>query len=316
MIAHADQIEDFDSAAADVEMKIGGLAPWFGAKRNPTLQQLILAEIGPHSLWCELFAGSCAITLAKPAARLEIVNDKYGPLVNAARVLASSRWPELHERLNRTLCAAALFIEARDRYKLPGPVAPSVAGVEDKHVEAAYWFMVFHWQGRAGFGGTKHYNYHAANRYTATGGGTARRFRSACESVPAWAQRLAAVEIKNQDALELAEKINDEPGAVIYADPPYIEKGAKYVHDLEDEQHARLAEILKSKHRARVIVSYYDHPRVRELYPPDWWTWVHVPITKGLNNQGARGRRTSDAKAPEVLIINGPSFTQAGGLFL
>lgn len=306
---------DFESAAADVEMKIGGLAPWFGAKRNPTLQALILGEIGPHSLWCELFAGSCAVTLAKPGARLEIVNDKYGPVVNAARVLASSRWPEVYERLQRTLCVNALFVEAQERYKMPGPVAPSVATVEDEHIEAAYWFMVFHWQGRAGFGGTKHYNYHPANRYTAAGGATVRRFRSAVESVPAWAHRLAAVEIKQQDALELAEKINDEDGAVIYADPPYIQKGAKYVHDLEDEQHERLAAVLGAKKRARVVVSYYDHPRLHELYPAPRWTWIHVPITKGLNNQGARGKKTSATKAPEVLIINGPSFTQAGELF-
>ncbi len=301
--------------ADELDMKIGGLAPWFGAKRLPSLQRIILAELGKGSGLVEGCGGSGAITLAAEACRFMVYNDLYGPVVNVARVLASRRWPELHERLERTLSTSAMFIEARDIYRLPSPVAPSVAAVADEHLEAAYWFIVFHWQGRAGFGGTKFYNYHPARRYTFEGGGTARRFRSAVESLPAWAERFAQVEVRQEDAIELCAKTADVAGMRLYVDPPHIEKGAKYVHDFTPEQHAALAATLATKRKSRVVVSYYDHPIVRELYPASRWTWIECPTTKGLNNQGSRGPRSKPGKAPEVLIVNGPSYTQAGSLF-
>jgi len=59
-----------------------------------------------------------------------------------------------------------------------------------------------------------------------------------------------------------------------------------------------------------VVVSYYDHPRLAELYPG--WTKVSIEVSKALAHQGRRG--ANDKKAIECLLINGESFT-TGGLF-
>lgn len=71
-----------------------------------------------------------------------------------------------------------------------------------------------------------------------------------------------------------------------------------------------------------VVVSYYDHPRLMELYPSPTWTLVHAPMPKAMmcgNGRGQVGSKPGPAAiAPEVLLINGPSLTAKadhGGLF-
>lgn len=43
--------------------KIGGITPWYGAKRSPGLLRPILAEIGRPAMLVEPFCGSCAVSL-------------------------------------------------------------------------------------------------------------------------------------------------------------------------------------------------------------------------------------------------------------
>lgn len=93
---------------------------------------------------------------------------------------------------------------------------------------------------------------------------------------------------------------------VIYADPPYLAKGAEYLHDFDWLAHRRLATALRRFKQTRVVVSYYDHPDLATLYPG--WTKVDCEMTRALVSQGKRGQRGSKETAPEVLLINGQSF--------
>jgi DNA adenine methylase len=87
-------------------------------------------------------------------------------------------------------------------------------------------------------------------------------------------------------------------------------KGAKYVHDFAADDHARLAEALGRFKRARVIVSYYEHPAIREMYAG--WTVLDCTMAKAMSNQGMRDKGGDAAVAPEILLINGPSYTAGG----
>ncbi len=124
-------------------------------------------------------------------------------------------------------------------------------------------------------------------------------------------RRLRAVTILSCDGIELCEKIEDAEGVCIYADPPYLEKWAAYQHDLEDgfmsgrKDHERLAAALCRFKKTRIVVSYYDHPALASLFPK--WTIRKVYRTKAMVSQGRRDG-PNDVVAPEVLIINGPSF--------
>ncbi|MEM7622985.1 MAG: hypothetical protein AAF235_07250, partial [Planctomycetota bacterium] len=116
-------------------------------------------------------------------------------------------------------------------------------------------------------------------------------------------------------AIEMASRLEDSADWSVYADPPYIEKGAKYVHDFEYGDHARLADALSRFERTKVVVSYYEHPELDRLYPG--WHRVSCPMNKGLVNGSGSKQSDGTVMAPEVLLLNGPAAEAAGcgGLF-
>lgn len=79
--------------------------------------------------------------------------------------------------------------------------------------------------------------------------------------------------IHNMDACEFLETEGywyDK--ATIFVDPPYWEKGkALYTHYYEEKDHAELAEMLQNMYKSfpepDIIVTYDNHPRIREMYP-------------------------------------------------
>lgn len=287
-------------------MKITALSPWFGSKRN--LAPEIVKEIGPHRVYWEPFCGSMAVLMGKPPCVMESVNDLHGDLVNLARVIQHDQLgPKLYRRLRRTMMAEQLHREAAERHRdrgYLGDVAPDV--------DAAADYFLCSWLGRNGVAGTSSYNQGFCVRYTANGGHAATRWASVVDSIPAWRRRLRNVTILCRDAFELLPRIDDQDGTAIYVDPPYLVKGAKYVHDFADADHARLAEALRRFTRARVVVSYYDHPALDDLYPN--WTRRRNVVSKALVAQGRRDKG-NNVKAVEVLLINGPSFSKSNGLF-
>lgn len=284
------------------DMKIKAIAPWFGSKR--TLAPLIVAELGPHAAYWEPFAGSLAVLLAKPLSSSETVNDLHGELINLARVLRDRETAfELYGALLRFVMHEGLFHEAAEHYRTRGRrPAP-----EEPDVQRAIEMMVCSWFGRNGVAGTESYNQGFCVRYTKNGGPAATRWRSCVDSIPAWHHRLRGVTILNRDAFTLLERVEDADRVCIYVDPPYLAKGAKYVHDFEAADHHRLAALLRRFDHARVVVSYYDAPRLAELYPG--WTKRKLDVSKSLVNQDMRGGGGA-VKAPEVLLLNGPSLVE------
>lgn len=294
-----------------IDSKITALAPWFGGKRNLTPE--IVRELGPHAAYWEPFCGSMAILFGKDPCPMETVNDLHGDLINLARVVADDDCSvELFAKLSRMSCCEPLHREAAERHRSRGNCP--AGGTLD--VERAADYFLCSWLGRNGVSGTLSYNQGFCRRFTKSGGHAATRFASAVDSIPAWWDRLRNVTILNDDAFLLLKRIEDASGVVIYCDPPYLVKGSKYVHDFESDDHEALAMHLRGFHKTRVIVSYYDDPRLDELYPRSLgWTKRRLKATKALVNQGMRDKGGS-VDAPEVLLINGPSFVRpAGGLF-
>lgn len=297
------------------EMKIRALAPWFGSKR--TLAPRIISELGPHRVYWEPFCGSAAVLLNKMPCVMETINDLHGDIINLARVVQSEDLAvQLFERMSRTMMHEDIFHEAADRYRSRGQ-SPAC---ERPDLDRASDYLLTAWLGRNGVAGTQSYNQGFCVRFTANGGHAARRFASVIQSIPAWWQRLQNVTVLNRNARTLLENIEDEAGTVIYLDPPYVSKGAEYIHDFdavsesslfaEDESrrmsHSELAVLVRRFTRSRVVISYYDHPVIRALYTG--WTFVECPTTKSLVNQSKRSRHVESTKAPELLIINGTSL--------
>ncbi len=304
-------------------MKVKAIAPWFGGKR--TMAPAIVEELGNHTQYFEPFCGSMAVLFAKEPSQKETVNDLHGDLINLARVVAHPReGPKLYERLQQTLFSEDLLEQAR--FELNELTSFPDQAVTPTMVNRGYWYFLACWMGRNGTAGTARLDYQLAVRWTKGGGSPTVRWRNAIESLPTWHRRLQNVVILKRDAFGILDRFEDVKETAIYADPPYSPetrsegsmkngRGGKYLHEFDhgdsaglfeskSDDHTRLAELLRAYRNARIVVSYYDCPRIRELY--DGWTFADHARQKNLHAQNGRGARPKEA--PEVLIINGPSY--------
>ena len=285
------------------DMKIKALAPWAGAKRN--LAPKIVQWLGKHRVYWDICAGSLAVVLAKKPCVMETAVDLHGDLTNLAWCLQDPELAlDLYGRATRTLMSDEIFTDAAERLRVARTGDPDVPDLD-----RAYDYLLCSWLGRNGVGGTRGYNYGFCVRFTANGGHAAKRWRSVIESIPAWHQRLMNLTILRRDIFEILPRIEDADNTAIYCDPPYLSKGFRYLHDFNDEDHERLAAELRRFKQARVVLSYYDDPRLQDLYPD--WTMHKIEVAKALVHQGQRG--ANDAKAVEVLLVNEPAGQK--GLF-
>ena len=277
-------------------MKIKAILPYFGGKRN--MAATIVEQLGSHRVYWEPFCGSLAVIMAKSPCEMETVNDLNGDLINLAKVIQDRNLaPQLYDKLSRTLCAEQFFRESKERWIS----AEGSNGQPD--MDRAYDFFVASWMGLNGASGTKRCNYQFALRWWAGGGHGAKRWMSVVESLPAWHQRLQNVLVIQRDAFGVLDNIKDDTGTAIYCDPPYFVSGSKYVHNFKDGDHERLAQALQRFKRTRVIVSYYDHPKLAALYKG--WRKIHSAISaQSLRNTSGHNKSTKKRQV-EVLLING-----------
>lgn len=277
-------------------MTLTAILPYFGAKR--TLAGQIVESIGPHSVYWEPFCGSLAVLLSKPVARMETVCDLHGDVVNLARVLQRRESAEeLYGLLYPMIPCQELHAEARGRVNANPPDLES-----QPDVGRALDFFVASWLGRNGTTGCRQKSgNNFAVRYTSNGGSPGPRWRSSVEMIPEWHERLRSVLVLNTDGIEACGRIEDKPGTAIYADPPYLVKGAAYLHDFEADDHKRLAAALGRFRRTRVVVSYYAHPDLEVLYPG--WERIDVATAKALAVSAGRVSGLT-VRAPELLLVN------------
>jgi len=86
----------------------------------------------------------------------------------------------------------------------------------------------------------------------------------------------------------------------VYMDPPYVEKGEMlYKHGMDESEHNRLSKCIKSL-RCQWMLSYDDHPLVRELYAPFSIRELAVTYSNATNAKGLR------PKNREILISPTP----------
>lgn len=286
---------------------IGALAPWYGSKR--TLAAQIVRQLGEHRVYWEPFCGSMAVLFAKERVTYETVNDLHQDLINLALVVQDEEMAlDLYGRVSRLLFHEDLLALAKEH------LTSSAADPSRPDVERAYWYLVFSWMGFNGISGTPlNRTGSICVRYSGQGGNGATRWSSVVDSIPDWHRRLLGVQIINRDAFDVLKRIDDEDGTALYIDPPYLTKGARYVHDFLPTDHVRLAGLLHRLKKSRIVVSYYDHPMLKDLYP----TWSTVTSAQlGMNRNMLNTRRQNGAvEAPEVLLVNGPVYHQQGEMF-
>ncbi len=302
-------------------MRLRAMLPYFGGKRGlaPLILDALAPEVSSVRRYFEPFHGSLAVLLElrdRGYTRPAVVNDLHRLAHNLATVVADRDGAiELAQDFGLALCHEAAMFDCAARIHTLlqyEDLAPHL------RVDLARAYLAFSWLHRSGMAGTEIDWGDIAGgfsvRWTASGGDPAVRYQQIADSIPGWWSRLQKTTFTRRDGFGVIEKIPDEAGVVVYLDPPYLSRTRKkgdYAHDFTDaggmllatdDDHARLAGLCARFTRARVGVSYYDEPRVRELYPPgDGWRVVNLQRNKNLSN--ARAGSTGEA-ACEVLIVN------------
>lgn len=232
------------------------------------LSPWIISHFPDHRIYVEPYGGAGSVLMRKARCYAEVWNDLDGEVVNVFRVLRDA---PAARRLQELL---ALTPFSREDYE--EAYLPADDPTEQARRTIIRAFMGF---GSASVTAARHVRRRDSHRPT-----TGFRATSNCSgTTPAhdWAHfppliedfvaRLAGVVIEHQPALYVIRQ-HDTPATLTYCDPPYVmstrDGGTDYAHEMTDDDHRALAELL---HQAQgmVIISGYRCPLYDELYG-DW----------------------------------------------
>ncbi|THV40563.1 DNA adenine methylase [Glycomyces buryatensis] len=250
--------------------------PYYGGKQRLAEPIVELLSRVPHQHYVEPYAGSLAVLLTKPKARMETVNDLDGDLMTFWRIVRDR--PDDFER------AVALTPHSRAEYA----AACAPAGVDACEVEVARRVWVRLTQSRTGTQRAVGWRHHQDPNGSSIG---MPAYLDAYRSrMPAAAARLRGVSLEARPALEVIAAYGRHSGVLLYVDPPYLgsTRARNYRHEMRTEtDHQALAEALHTC-RAAVVLSGYDSELYRELYPG----WHRVAIASGTSQGGTWHERT------------------------
>lgn len=249
---------------------IGPLS-YIGGKR--TLAKRVIALFPKHTTYVEAFAGGAQVFFHKEPAKVEVLNDKDGEIVNFFRVC------QLHyEELLRYF---RFWVIGRKPFELLRATDP--ATLTDIQRAARYLYLL-----KSSFASLiRHPNYHW--HVVQPPGFNLERLSELIEKTH---KRLERVQLECLPYEEILKRY-DRPTTLFYLDPPYW--GRKlYRYNLEPKDFETLAEHLAKIH-GKFILSLNDVPEVRTLFRRFHIQGVELSYTA----QKKSGRRYK-----EVLITN------------
>lgn len=245
---------------------------YYGSKHR--IASTIANLLPAHNAWVEAFCGSCAVTLAKPPAPIEIINDMDNQVVNLFKQLRENQ-DELCRLVALTPYARSEYLSAREHQ-------------ECKPLEKARQFLVATMMAVNGANGGNGSGFSFSQSYS-RGGKEARvsRWYNLPERIAPVVERLRSVRIENRDARELLEMFDKRPATLIYLDPPYnIERTQRYSVDIDEKYHTELlARCLTSK--AMILISGYENQLYNSILTTEkgWEKRTISAITKDTSGK-------------------------------
>jgi DNA adenine methylase len=241
------------------------LAPW------------IISHFPPHRVYVEPFAGGASVLMRKPRSPAEVYNDLDEDVVNVFRVL---RDPPAALRL-----AELLRLTPWSRVEFNESYTPVEDPIERARRAVARAFMAH---------GSTHRRAHRTGfraKSWVQRQPAQTEWLNYPEQIAVFVERLRGVTIECRPALEVILQ-QDSPETLFYVDPPYVlssrtsvrcqaeaDGWRSYAHNLSDEEHRELAEVLRKCH-GMVLLSGYESALYDELYP-DWRREERVTMADG-----------------------------------
>ncbi len=225
---------------------------YYGAKLR--LVPRIVNSLPPHNAWVEAFCGSAALTVAKKAAPIEVINDLDDEVVNVFQQLRGNS-KALCRAVALTPYARSELLNARDAVRPSDPLERA------RRFLVATMMLVNGAYGSTGAGFSFSQSYTRQRKEARV-----NRWYNLPERLERVVERLRKVRIENRDARKLLDMFSDRPATLVYLDPPYfIKRKHRYVIDAKDESfHKELIEkCLKA--RCMILISGYDNSLYHSL---------------------------------------------------
>jgi DNA adenine methylase len=221
------------------------LAPW------------LIQHFPTHRIYVEAFGGAASVLMRKQRTLSEVYNDLDANIVNVFRVLRDRpKAKELHRRLSLTPFARAEFNATYD------------PPVDD--IDAAAKAIVRSFMGHGSDSATRgvRTGFRAKSHPRAL---PSMEWANWPNAISAFTARLQGVVIECRNALEVIQRY-DAPETLHYVDPPYCHSvrgrvgGTHgYKHELSDNDHRELAELLHDVD-GMVVISGYPSSLYDEIY--------------------------------------------------
>ncbi|MEM9299576.1 MAG: DNA adenine methylase [Bacteroidota bacterium] len=265
--------------------KVNAPFGYFGSKNKIGLQ--LCKNLPPHNCWVEAFCGSAALTLAKPPAQMEIINDLDHEIINFFTQLRDNT-DELCRLVALTPYAAQELLNAR------------INKGECSDLERARRFLVQAMMAINGAFGSDKGGFSCSQSYSRNGReARVNRWYNLPERLMDVVERLRDVRVENRDALTILEKFKNRPATLMYLDPPYLTKRVNgYKKDAKDETfHSKMLE-LANESKCMLFISGYDTELYNSFLTPKRG-WLKQKIaTSTKDSNGNSHPRT------EVLWLN------------
>lgn len=222
-----------------------------------------------YKTYLEPYGGSATILFAQQAP-IEIYNDIYENVYSLFKALSDKdMFEQLKFKLDITPYSEQICKEYTKKLK-----------TELSIIDRAYYYFYVNRTSVNGIGGFSINTVIRRNISKSTSD-----YLSTIDSLEEYNQRLSNVIITNRDALELINKY-DADDTFIYLDPPYVHStrtSARYPHDMTDEQHIELLDLLL-KCKSKILISGYDNDLYNTLVDNGWNKYNYeIKTTDGKN---------------------------------
>lgn len=276
------------------------LLRWYGGKWK--LAPKLLRFFPSHRIYVEPFGGAGSVLLRKQRCYAEVWNDLDGEAVNLFEVLRDDAQAcRLVEQLRLTPFAREEFEQSFELANDP--------------VERARRLIVLSFMG---FGTNAHSRYHTGFRSNGHRGGTtpAHDWKNYPEVLPFAIERLRDVTIEATDAKKCMAK-HDSPRTLHYVDPPYVmstrwkgdptgRERRGYVHELSDDDHAKLLTFLRGL-KGMVVLSAYAHP----IYERALAGWRRIELATYADGARPRTEIVWLNQATVAALGDGPLYNRS-----
>ena len=249
------------------------IIPWIGGKRR--LASRILPLFPDHGCYVEPFCGAAALYFLKVPAKVEVLNDVNGELVNLYRVV-QHHLEEFVRQFKWALTSRQIF-----KWLQAQPPEP----LTDIQRAARFFYLQ-----KQAFGG----KVEGQTFGVATTAPPRLNLLRLEEDLSAAHLRLAATYIEHLDWAACVRRY-DRPTTLFYCDPPYWGT-AGYGVDFGLEQYNHLADLARNI-KGKMIISVGDIPEMRRAFAGLAMERVELQYTVG-------GQGRSKQRSGELIIRN------------